>query len=254
MPVVEKYGLMILFGLCALIVCVGIFAEDPLSKEAQIQGQEFAEKVIEPQAPEERVVFNDSDWTTDPKDEFRPGGLKAFAPPRVDPVGADPDPRRESSLGNLPSNLRDAREGNEPRRVGPKSAPKSEPRLAYRDYTVRKGDSLSRIASKELGHARFAAEIRRANPRIKNDKIFTGKTIRLPILPQSKKAAVAQKDKAKSKAKGRYITVKKNQSLGAIARKYYGAEGKWRALAKRNGIQDPKDLRERQKLFLPADL
>lgn len=262
MPVVEKYGLMVLFGLCALIVSVGIFAEDPLAKEALAQKQGAVQEPIdefEAQEEQESVVFNDSDWV--PARPESPGGegLMAYSPPSRD-TGMGPDPKRESSLGDLPRSMKDisekgGRQAADPKLAKPEKKPQSKP--VTRSYVVKKGDSLGRIARKQLGSARYADEIRRVNPQIKNDVIYAGKTIWIPVLGGDEKAKVANAEPSKKAArsgKTRYITVKKGETLMAIAKREYGDQSKWKALARRNGIRRDKDLRDSQKLLIPADL
>jgi LysM repeat protein len=250
MPVVEKYGLIILFGLCALIVGVGIFAEDPLTKEALEQKQEAATSQVEGLQPanNESITFNDSDWAPDAPEGPVGDGLMSYTPP-TDSDLRDPDPRRESSLGVLPKNIDDISEPGESRkgssnRITPRDEPKTSPKTY--DYVVRKGDSLGKIATNQLGSTSYVNAIRRANPQIKEDKVFTGKTIQIPIMPGTKKTS--------SLGKARYIKVKKGETLSAIAKREYGDESKWKALARRNGIKRDRDLKDSQRLLIPADL
>ena len=253
MPVVEKYGLMILFGLCALIVGVGIFAEDPLANEALAQkrsGVEAQGKSGQP-AEEESVIFSDSDWAPGTPDGLRNEGLMSYSP-STDAEGMDPDPRRESSLGEIPRNheeiLEQGDEGDdEPTQVEAWRAPK----LETRSYVVKKGDSLGLIASRQLGSTRYADEIRRVNPQIKNDRIYAGKTIQIPVLQDRGSQATKKPSKG---GKARYIRVKKGDTLMAIAKREYGDKNKWKALARRNGIKRDTDLRDSQRLLIPADL
>src|SRR5690606_2116569 len=64
-----------------------------------------------------------------------------------------------------------------------------------------------------------------------------------------KKKTAASKNKASTAAKKtRYYTVKKGDTLSGIAYKLYGDTSKWRALADRNNIKDPKKLQIGKKL------
>lgn len=51
-----------------------------------------------------------------------------------------------------------------------------------RKYVVKKGDTLSQIAQREVGSIRFLGEIRKLNPSLKknHDRIFVGQTLVLP--------------------------------------------------------------------------
>ena len=56
------------------------------------------------------------------------------------------------------------------------------PEIRTRSYVVKKGDTLSEIAMRELGTVRRADEIRRLNPGRIGDKgeVFLGTTLKLP--------------------------------------------------------------------------
>lgn len=265
MPVVEKYGLMVLFGLCAVIVGVGIFAEDPLTEQALQQNQESHAKVeVLDNSGHPSPTYDDSLGEGRQTDPF-PGldddqqsanpGLAYYPQEQRGGGSEDLDPERTQSFPD-PAGPQGILE--KPRKVKPRVAPKPKPKTAlrYRSYRVKKGDSLSLIAKKQMGSPKFTDAIRQANPQIKGDKVILGKMIQIPVLGVSKQPGVARKRpvrKNKSQ-KGHYIRVKKGQSLITIAKREYGDENKWKALAKRNGIKNPKKLKERQKLFIPSEL
>lgn len=70
-----------------------------------------------------------------------------------------------------------SRPSNSQKRAASRKASSAKPRW----YTTRSGDTLSRIASRELGDWRRFREIRTLNPSIRNpDKIPTGTRVRLP--------------------------------------------------------------------------
>ena len=263
MPVVEKYGLMVLFGLCAVIVGVGIFAEDPLTEQALQQNQESHAKVeVSENIGHASPAYDDSlgeGRQTDPfpgldddQQSANPG--LAYYPRRQAGGGSkDLDPERTKSFPDPvgPHGILE-----KPRTVKSRVAPKPKAALRYRAYRVKKNDCLSLIAEKQMGSKDFTDAIRRANPQIKGDTVIPGKTIQIPILDGSKQAGLARKGPArKNKSqKGHYIRVKKGQNLITIAQREYGDKNKWKALAKRNGIKNPKKLKERQKLFIPSEL
>lgn len=264
MPVVEKYGLMVLFGLCAVIVGVGIFAEDPLTEQALQQNQEPVAKV-EAERPNDSssstlvdssgvgVNSGDADrWYDEAQSGYTGSGLRTYRPEDRKTRGG-PDPERGKSLPEA-TNGQGILE--EPRQVKPRVVAKPKPRREFRDYRVRKGDTLGGIAKEQLGSTKKIDVIRRANPEIQGDKILLGKVIRIPVLVDSAKTRVVSKTPSKKSRsrKGHYIRVKKGQSLITIAKREYGDENKWKALARRNGIKNPKDLKARQRLFIPSEL
>ena len=60
----------------------------------------------------------------------------------------------------------------------------------------------------------------------------------------------AKQDAAKKGAKS--YTVKKGDTLWALAEKYYGDGSKWKIIAKANGVKDPKKLQIGTKLKIPG--
>ena len=72
-----------------------------------------------------------------------------------------------------------------------KQAPTQAPKSSARTYTVRAGDSLSKIASAQLGNADRHGEILALNPGVKADKLAVGQVLRLPA------SAVASNTSAK---------------------------------------------------------
>jgi len=61
-------------------------------------------------------------------------------------------------------------------------ASRREPASSTRTYTVKKGDTLSQIAQREVGSVRYLDEIRDLNPSLRDgkDRIMVGQELVLP--------------------------------------------------------------------------
>ncbi|MHC4915259.1 MAG: LysM peptidoglycan-binding domain-containing protein [Planctomycetota bacterium] len=95
---------------------------------------------------------------TRPPQPPRPPAPRAERP-RTSPRAPDPRPRRQQP-----------RERPAPR--GPK----------YRNYVVKRGDRLWKIAETQLGHGRLWRAIQKANPAIKNpNRLRPGMVLRIPL-------------------------------------------------------------------------
>jgi nucleoid-associated protein YgaU len=140
------------------------------------------------------------------------------------------------------------------------------PPSTKRTYVIKKGDTLSEIASKELGTWKRWKEIVDANPGLDADNMRVGARIALPggapaagasaHAAQTASQAPAAKSKAKTKSEaketgGTYV-VQSNDSLWKIAEKALGDGERWREIASLNPKLDPDHLEVGDRLALPA--
>ncbi len=159
----------------------------------------------------------------------------------------------------------------EPEEAGAPQAPPAakepvSPPSTKRTYIIKRGDTLSEIASKELGTWKRWKEIVDANPGLDADNMRVGARIALPggapaagasaLAAQTSSQAPASKSKpkAKSEAKepgGTYV-VQSNDSLWKIAEKALGDGERWREIASLNPKLDPDHLEVGDRLALPA--
>jgi murein DD-endopeptidase MepM/ murein hydrolase activator NlpD len=109
--------------------------------------------------------------------------------------------------------------------VSPEAKPKSTEPVSY---TIRSGDSLSKIASR---HGIKASTLASANDLSANDTLSVGKVLKVPP------------------ADGVYVKVRAGESLSHLATRY-GLKAS--AIQEANGIANPRSLREGQTLFLPG--
>ena len=63
---------------------------------------------------------------------------------------------------------------------------------AYREYTVRAGDTYYSIATREMGSARGVAALERANPGVDAARLRIGQVLRIPPLPAATAANTAR--------------------------------------------------------------
>ena len=115
-------------------------------------------------------------------------------------------------------------------------------------YTVLRGDSLTRIAQKELGNQSRWREIQRLNG-LTGQKITPGQKLRIPDDGSSRPAT--QRRLREVEIKSREYEVQPGDSLGGIAQKELGDESLWPKIQSLNSI-DGTTIRPGQTLLLPS--
>jgi len=124
-----------------------------------------------------------------------------------------------------------------------------------RSYRIREKDSLTKIARKEYGsesHWKWLAEVNGiTNP----GKLKIGDLIQLPPRPAAAASPAAQPAAAAAKpaapAAGTRHQVKKGETIGEIAQRYYGSSKDWKRILEANGLKRPEDLKAGQSLIIP---
>lgn len=150
-------------------------------------------------------------------------------------------------------------------RVGqPSTAPRSAPETrepaatGTRLYTVKAGDTLSLIASREVGSVRHLEAIRRLNIALKEDgdTIFVGQRLTLPVLEGQRSSAGTERPPARATATQRTktYTVKKGDTLSQIAQREVGSVEFLAEIRSLNtALRDGKDrIVVGQRLVLPS--
>lgn len=125
---------------------------------------------------------------------------------------------------------------------------------AWRDYTIRPGDSLAKLAAKhETTIAALVSKNKIDDPRL----LVAGTKIKVPGAAPKRSAAPATKKtdprrtSAKAKSPTRWTrvhTVRPGESLTEIAAQY---DISWRALLKANKVSDPRLVKDGQNLEVP---
>ena len=127
----------------------------------------------------------------------------------------------------------------------------------FRDYTIRKGDTMESVAERELGSRRLADALRSANALMDPEHLKTGRTLRIPLDPTNIQGKPVPAEPAGApaapQADAPEYTVKAGDTLSGIAKARYGST-KYKDLiyqANRDRLGSEDDLREGQKLRLP---
>jgi len=122
---------------------------------------------------------------------------------------------------------------------------------SYTTYTVKPGDTMSRIAERWFGSPNKWHLIAQANPLVDPTQMKVGQALRLPP-----KDAVQQNkvDEKKQNTARITYTVKPGDTLSSIALQYYNRSGQWRRIYEANREtmnNDPDTLRVGMKLIIP---
>ncbi len=157
------------------------------------------------------------------------------APPVVPAAGAPPNAAAASAVaraGSIPANA------NLP--------------SGTRSYRVRENDNLQKIARAQYRSDKYWRFLAEANGISNPSQLKIGQTLLLPPVPATAPAAAQAAASAPPAGGGRTHVVKNGETLGAIAKKYYGTTQEWRRLLEANGLKKPEDLRVGQTLQIPA--
>jgi nucleoid-associated protein YgaU len=147
----------------------------------------------------------------------------------------------------------------EHRRAEPASAetPRTAEAAGRRVYTIRASDTLSEIASAELGTWKRWQEIVDLNPGLDPNKLREGARIVLPADGPARAAAStapkAREGREAAAPAGSVHVVRENESLWKIAAARLGSGERWGEIAKLNPSIDPNRLSPGMKLTLPPD-
>lgn len=118
-----------------------------------------------------------------------------------------------------------------------------------RRVAVRKGDTLQKIAARELGRSERWKVLLEWNPGIDPRRLQPGMQLELP--PSARAAPAAPE--AASAASARLHVVRSGDTLSSLAKRYYGDAQRWIDLleANREQLSGPDDVRVGQKLRIP---
>ncbi len=150
---------------------------------------------------------------------------------------------------------------------------------AFKDYTVKKGDSLSRIAKKHLGSANYSNEIFEANRNVLSnpDALRIGMTLKVPVpkaeetpsplgsqrptvRPSARSNAPVNVPAAPESPKDESgfvdYTIRRGDSLSRIAKRLTGNSKNSNILyeANRDLLMNPHDLRIGAKIRIPTEI
>lgn len=275
----EKYGLYVLCLVIFLILGVAIWGGDavPAYASTNLPGTSVAEPRASREVPTpQRALEAGNDGFGD---LFMPA-----TPPRVEPVQqTQPQPMAQGPGTTGPASVLPVLE---PARV-PEPSPAPAPAASERErpkYKVKPSDTLTTIATKQLGDARLVAEIQKLNPKVDARRMPVGTELVLPSkaeldqLKQARdgKAAVdavvkagnataktANVAKSDGKPVARTIETPKNplgtriykvrpkDTLEGIARKLYGNPRRVDEIRQLNPKLDPARLPVNAEILVP---
>ncbi len=237
---VEKYGLLALFVLCALIVGVGVFGDD-----GKADGFVPGEK---PPADLARV---------EPGVAVQPDSADRLASSGEQLEQVPPRQRRSTFPDELwraqtPTLLED--DPTVHSKASATSHTPSQPRpkkRAARQIKVRSGDTLLKIAKRELGSSRQWRRIARANPHVNPDRLKIGAFLTIPDAVTAH-ATTKSKGAAHKGTSPRVYRVRKGDTLEHIAKRFYKARRHAGYLARVNGMRKSQVLAIGRVLRVPA--
>ncbi len=245
----ERYGLYVLCVVIVLILGVAIWGGDPAEATTGVDLDTIAQQV-------------DDDWG---QTELGSADLDAtIAPPAAPPGdgffenGSAGSSSNELDIGGDFEEVTTVEQGtanpqptvSEPPRQAPanttanNTAPVSMPQL--RKYKVRKGDTMERIAKRELGSIKYVKRIQELNPGVVPEKMQLGQELTLPWVE-----GASSPDPDAATAAWRNYTVKKDDTAYDISIEVYGTARHMKKILQANGIKDPKRLKPGQVLRIP---
>lgn len=191
---------------------------------------------------------------------------KAPAPPRQETPPA-PAQAREANAAPVPPPPRTESRAESSAPAQTRPSPGVQPSAAadavsetLRIYVVRPGDTLNRIAARELGSNTLADNIFLLNRDVIEDpdRLIVGARIRLPVreslgAPAAPPSAPAANAAAPSAGRAQVHVVARGETLSSIALRYYGASSGWRYLyeANQKSIPNPNQLSVGMQLVIP---
>lgn len=124
----------------------------------------------------------------------------------------------------------------------------------FRQYTVRRGNTLEVIARRELGSSDLASALARANPLMDPTRLREGQSLRIPADPGNIQGREVRSIPASDVTPGAMeYQVKAGDTLGEISKTVYGNASHWRSIleANRGTLKDERSLRAGQRLLIP---
>jgi nucleoid-associated protein YgaU len=131
-----------------------------------------------------------------------------------------------------------------------------------RFYIIEEGESFWTVSKKLYKSVRHYAAIIKANPDVNPKRVRAGQVIAVPVIDgadlQEDLLATAEELEPKSRRPRVYLArdvehvIRSGETLGDIAQKYYKSAIKWPHILVANPDLDPKRLRARKTIIVPA--
>lgn len=227
----ERYGLYVLCLVIFLILGVAIWGGDPAQTTIPDNQGTLSQVVQDPpgDAPADTDFFDKVAAETTPVPDAQLGLETVIADAAATPAD------KEKTVSSPP--------------VVPVKA--EEPvAKGYREYKIKKGDVLGKIAQRELGSADQVKAIRELNPGVEDKKMQVGQLLRLPVAAKAAPSA-APSAAPKVEASSKTYKVLDGESPWVISRKVFGTAKYADEIMKLNGIRNAKSIKAGAILKLP---
>lgn len=131
-----------------------------------------------------------------------------------------------------------------------------------RFYIIKDGESFWTITKKLYGAGKYYAAVVKANPDVNPGRVRAGQVIAVPVIEgvqlRDELLATAEELEPRSRRPRVYLArdvrhvIRSGETLGDIAQKYYKSAIKWPHILVANPDLDPKRLRARKEITVPA--
>ncbi len=121
----------------------------------------------------------------------------------------------------------------------------------YKTYTVKEGETLGEIASRELGSYRKWREIATLNDISDPSRVMPGRMLRLPTMAAAKPVLVEEPAEVVP-ANIKIHTIQEGETMSSIAGDYYDDVNKYSAIVNANPSVDPSRLKIGSTIIIPA--
>lgn len=243
----ERYGLYVLCVVIVLILGVAIWGGDPADATTGVDLDRIAEQAAE------------DDWSRTELDDAAVGdtiappslpegffkgetGGQGAADDAID-LGADYEPVAPPEPGvpetSTPTAADDSPDGEPTGETVPVST------AALRKYVVQDGDTMERIAKRELGSIKYVDRIKDLNPGVAPKRMQIGQKLTLPQVDE------AASESGDAPRRSTQYTVKNSDTIFDIAQKVYGTAKYMKLIIEANRIEDPKRLKPGRVLTIP---
>lgn len=129
------------------------------------------------------------------------------------------------------------------------SEAKADELRALRTYTVKKGDTMEKVARRVLGSIRHVSTIKKLNPSVDPRRMRPGEVLKLPWVEGESKGSGP--NMLAKKSEWRDYTVKTGDSAYAISIAMYGTAKHAKAILEANDITDAKKIRPKTVIKIP---
>ncbi len=206
------------------------------------------DSLIRPARPQLSAVLSSE---SDDRGVAQESALKIESFPPVAPAEATPDKAVSAALGQSAALSASARKDfdffEEPVTLPGRRPPARAKEEGARVVKIRPGDTLEKLARRELKDASSWRRILELNPGVSPERLRAGDAIWIPA------STAIHTSTMQSEPHSRTHKVVKGETLESIARRYYGQRSRWTEIleANRNLLESPRSLKIGMALRIP---